>query len=294
MCTLFEGDYDIGVAALLNSLHESGFGGVVACGFRGTRPRWSDRLEEWAPLQVDLHELSTDRHFTAYKPAMMRRCLGRYAPARVYYIDPDIVVDAPWSLLQTWATGGVALVEDVFGSPRPFDPQRLQWRRHLAQARVPVRREVGDYYNAGFVGLDASCAEFLDTWERMLELAEDVVGAIGMKAGRPTDLFFTPDQDAMNMALEACEVPVHGAPRSAMGFDGWGPMMVPHAVGNPKPWHRKVLREALRARPPSRGHRAFLKYAGAPVPALPPATLRRLRVQTKAAGLVARFYRRGD
>jgi hypothetical protein len=44
-CTLGEGDYHHGVAALLNSLVRNGFTGVFVIGWRGAPPPWLDTLE---------------------------------------------------------------------------------------------------------------------------------------------------------------------------------------------------------------------------------------------------------
>ncbi len=80
LCTLFEGDYHLGTAALLNSLHRSGFIGTFVCGYRGTRPAWAGHTASLAPVRVRWIEITSPIHLTNYKPVFMRSCLHVHTP----------------------------------------------------------------------------------------------------------------------------------------------------------------------------------------------------------------------
>ena len=149
VCTLFEGHYHYGVAALANSLYRQGFLGDIYAGFRGELPSWArsavaglaDGFNNCQTLEVApgfaLHFLSldTDYHFTNYKPDFMLRLLD--GPAKdaeaIYYFDPDIVVTAPWSFFKNWVKCGVSLCEDVNSPISKNHPTRIAWRSYFKE-----------------------------------------------------------------------------------------------------------------------------------------------------------------
>ena len=86
VCTLFEGHYHYGVAALTNSLYAAGYRGVIFAGYRGDLPPWTAKAIDNSALgkggktlmiRKDLHlhfiPLSTEYHLTNYKPDFMIR-----------------------------------------------------------------------------------------------------------------------------------------------------------------------------------------------------------------------------
>lgn len=94
ICTLFEGSYHQGVAALANSLHQAGFKGRIYAGYRGALPTWAASatpldLPRWPgatvmPLAEQLSlaflPLDTQHHLTNYKPEFMLDLLAGPQP----------------------------------------------------------------------------------------------------------------------------------------------------------------------------------------------------------------------
>ncbi|PTY05440.1 hypothetical protein DB347_13750 [Opitutaceae bacterium EW11] len=305
ICTLFEGHYHLGAAALINSLHASGFRGRFICGYRGELPPWAraSRVESGSITVQDLGggfeiwfvPTAAKVHFTNYKPTFMLEMWN--GPAgdadTFFYLDPDIVVKCPWDMLQRWATGGIALCEDVNNYLPPRHPMRLAWRDWLAEQRVPlVSSELDRYYSAGFVGVPHASRDFLTLWARMIERVGASLGTLAnLKEGHATSLFHTPDQDALNIALMASSTVVNGTGPEAMDF-AHGGHILSHAIGSRKPWRGGFVRDALRGYPPSTACKAFIEHVSSPIQVFTPAEKRRLVSSLQMAALIGRFYRR--
>jgi hypothetical protein len=301
--TLFEGDYHLGVAALINSLCAAGFDGAVVCGHRGPVPPWADAARRLGPVEVDFVALDTTAHLTNYKPEFLLRVWTDLHPGaeRIYYFDPDILVRARWSFFEEWVDYGVALVEDV-NSPMPEShPRRGAWRRCLARRHQRVRRETSLYVNGGFIGLSRAQLGFLHEWREAMALVGAEIGGLersmfSFGAARP-DMespaypFSKTDQDALNIAVMTASQPVSIMGAEAMDFRPGGWTMA-HALGAEKPWRKKMLRAALAGRPPTAADRAFWSHATAPLPVFPARVIARRRCTLALAGLVGRCYRR--
>lgn len=294
VCTLFEGHYHLGVGALINSLHASGFQGRIVCGYRGAEPEWAGNARRLNGIEVRFVPVTPRVHFTHYKPVFMQECWAAHAPdaQQLYYFDPDIVVKAPWNVLERWAADGVALCEDVNSYLPARHPQRLAWADFLAARGLPARRPLDRYYNAGFVGLPRIHRHLLGTWSQIIEYAGEAIGSLAtIKVDRPTALFHTPDQDALNLALMASDVPVNGAGPEGMDFAPGGHLLS-HAIGGRKPWRGGFLRDALRGHPPGQAQKSFFRFAQSPLPLFPAGHLARLKLSLLSSALLGRVYRR--
>lgn len=303
LCTLFEGDFHHGAAALANSLARAGYRGDLWVGFRGDLPAWATPEKgaggiagsaRSGEVRVVFVRLETTMHFGCYKPDFLRRLLTEFAPdaEAVAYADPDLVVEAPWSLLEPWIHAGIALCEDVnspFGDGHPWT---VAWRAFCVRRGVTVRRTPSWYANSGFVGVPRAHAAFLDAWTRAMGFVGEEIGGLDrLKTSDPFSPFNSVDQDAFNLAVWMTDCPVHPAGRAAMAF-GPGLPFFPHALGPHKPWRGGHVGRALRGLPPAFAHKAWLRFAGGDFSSMSAGKLRRLRVGMALGSLIGRFYRR--
>lgn len=300
VCTLFEGDYHSGVAALVNSLHAHGFRGTVWAGYRGDLPPWAGGASELAVgdgLVLRFVPLTTETHFTNYKAVFALDVMERLDPAAgaVFYFDPDAFVVGRWAFYEEWVEVGVALCEDV-NSPMPdTHPIRGAWRKFCARHGLTLNRRTSSYVNAGFIGVSRAHLGFLRQWIAVLDLLkrEHNVGSILNWEGKDrTFPFFRPDQDALNMAVEASEEALSIVGKEGMGFSGGGYIMY-HSLGHPKPWAKRFVWEAVKGWPPTSADKAFLIHSAGPIAALPPGALAARRFGMLVAGAICRVVRKG-
>ncbi len=317
VCTLFEGHYHHGVAALANSLHGAGFQGDLIAGHRGPLPAWAQAgkrmpwpgpwgeacvLQVAPQLRLVFVELHTEHHLTNHKPAFMLQLLDSATPAdadALFYLDPDIVLVRPWSFFEQWVSCGVALCEDL-NSPLPENhPRRIGWRRYYAAHGLPLKFRGAEYVNGGFIGLRRELRGFLEHWEQAMQLMAHEIGSLGLALTaddryRSTGFagcFDRTDQDGLNVAIEACTLPVSVIGQEAMALKP-GPWLLPHALGAAKPWERAYLRQALEGVPPRPADKAFWQHTQGPLVTLP-AWVRWTKPTVLAlAALLGRCYRR--
>ncbi|MFZ2449502.1 MAG: hypothetical protein WAW36_03170 [Methylovulum miyakonense] len=317
ICTLFEGDYHYGVAALTNSLYANGFSGTIYAGYRGLLPKWTENAKQQAvgkwsdALVLDVAEglqlifipLTTDYHLTNYKPDFMLELLDD--PAKntdaIFYFDPDICVAEQWRFFEEWVSCGVALCEDVY-SPLPENhPRRIGWRGYFLKYNFVLKFRAPEYVNGGFVGIAKEHFSFLKLWRDLQVAMVDHIGTFAAsklsrgasyKSKGFANCFDSSDQDALNAASEATEFHLSVIGKEAMGFR-FGGTILPHAIGNGKPWQRINLTQALLGRSPRFVDKLFWKSVSTPIECFQPITVLMYRIDLILATAVSRFYRSG-
>ncbi|MBC7886702.1 MAG: hypothetical protein H7Z13_02355 [Ferruginibacter sp.] len=311
VCTLFEGNYHYGVAALSNSLYKGGFRGSIYAGYRGKLPAWSDHAKEttlfqWQGaktmkigegLQIHFLPLDTGDHFSNYKPVYMLRLFE--GPAKdaegLVYFDPDIVIKCSWDFFENWLGFGVAVVHEVISNDMPAShPIRRGWEELIKTSNRKVTSDIRSYLNGGFCGLTKSNTEFLKVWSEFIELAYSDHGhhRSQLKGHPRTTLFYCADQDAMNIAAMCCGCPISEIGPDGMDFVGGGWTMS-HATTKPKPWNNNFLMSALKGRPPSLAEHNY--WMNVLYPLAPYQNRSRIKFKIlclKIASFIGRFYRR--
>lgn len=314
VCTLFEGKYHFGVAALVNSLCANGFEGVVYAGYRGELPPWVvdasfTKIEFWnhaaamsvtQQVSVVFLRLDTDYHLTNYKPDFMLDLFAGPASddEALFYLDPDIVVNERWTYFTEWVTCGVALCEDVNSPVSENHPRRVGWRRFLDQNQMRHSFTTVQYANGGCVGVHRSKSEFLSAWKTIQERIATIVGGssvakIGMGAAFTNkgfaDCFDSTDQDALNVTIEHCDIPCSILGQEAMAFKA-GAELLPHALGPGKPWARSYIAFAIKGKPPRAVDKLYWQSVSGPIAAHSWLTIKLKRLALTMASLIGRFY----
>ena len=303
ICTLFEGDYHLGLGALVNSAFHCGYRGNVWAGYRGPLPPWARQTRDCGTyrelqvadaLSIRFVPLESGVHFTNYKPRFMLDVLGSLAPdiEALLYFDPDITIKAEWAFFEEWVRCGVALCED-FNSPwNPTHPLRLRWKEFFAPHGVQLNSTHSLFVNGGFVGLTRQNQAFLEEWLRNLELIKPHADDLRhLCLGARTLLFQVPDQDALNVTLYSTNSPVSLLGREGMDFIPGGYTMS-HAAGGAKPWRKRLLASALGGYPPTPADKGFWRNVEHPILLYPPGRLLAKRVELRAASAVGRMMRR--
>lgn len=306
ICTLFEGDYHCGLAALVNSLVVAGYAGTVWVGYRGPLPPWLGQLERLSvsdctyrvagKIRLVFLAIDTAIHFTNYKPQFMLDLFAgpAFESAYLWYFDPDIFVRCHWSFFTEWQQHGIALCQEIINNILPSDsPLRHQWMRTAEAIGFKNPRPLDHYFSGGMVGVSASHRSFLESWQRILERAEEegcdrtVFRVKGWGRVMP---FMASDQDALNVAAMYSEHPLSTMGPEAMGFSPSGFTMY-HAVG-PKPWRTPFLRSALAGIPPNESDKFFLTHVSSPICVYSKSRLCAKRIACSVAAFIGRFYRR--
>ncbi len=294
--TLAEGDFLEGACVLFNSLAQNGFDGCLVIGYRDLNafpPTAFRSLRQ--SNKVLWCKLDTPLHFTNYKPDFMRKVLGDYDDcSAITYLDPDIVVNCPFSWFSGWCEGGPAVCADVNWWMPAQHPTRREW---VSLTGLAVHNQLDLYFNGGFLSIRRQDAGFLELWQQIIRRFGDLdnpldsKGDIGVwRQGGRWLPFFTPDQDALNVALMAWDGPITSLGPDVMGFDG--PALLPHAIGSAKPWRVNYLRRAFLGQPPRLVDKLYWYHANQPIQSTSKLACCFHSISLKIASVVGRFYKR--
>lgn len=311
VCTLFEGNYHHGVAALVNSLYQHGFRGTVYAGYKGSLPPWVEKTKQvlfaenlkaeeflvTEGLSITFVKLDTDYHLTNYKPAFMLQVVDnlKHNIDSIFYFDPDIVVKCNWSFFEKWVKYGVAVVNEIISNNMDNKhPMRLIWKEIIEKCKLKVRNELNSYINAGFLGVNMDSINFIESYNLFVNYSSTLEGINLSKFTwnkDRTDPFYAKDQDALNMAAMASETTVCPYGPEGMDFIHGGSLMS-HAVGGSKPWKKNYVTSFLKGYPPSLQDKEFWRYSQGVIRSLSQRKIAIATLLIKATSFLGRFYRR--
>jgi hypothetical protein len=207
VATLFEKDHYLGVGGLINSLIANDYRGFVYVGYKGDLPKWCSGLDQISDgvfqvttsVAISFLRIESNKHLAVLKPRFLLDILALDdALDSVFYFDPDIVVKCRWSFFEEWAGYGVALCQEIIDAYMPNNhPIRCHWRAWGRQRGMACKREINQYFNSGFVGVQRRLSSFLEVWNRILiETHTAGFGAENIVRDRSMP-FSTWDQDAL-------------------------------------------------------------------------------------------------
>jgi hypothetical protein len=310
ICTLYEGHYHHGLAALSNSLYNNGFRGTIYVGFRGDLPPWATEAKDnpslnWKGgktiimaegLVLTFLPLTTKYHLTNYKPDFMMQLWegAAHNTNNMFYFDPDIVIKCNFSFYERWVKQGVALVHEITANDMTDNnPIRGLWKTIIEENDEKLNNLITSYINAGFFGLKKENIHFLKMFLKFQHLAEDryKVNLHTFDMTNRTDPFFANDQDVMNIAAMCTTAPLSEIGPEGMDFIHGG-FTMSHAIGGPKPWKKKFITAGLNGDPPSLADKAYWDNVGFPIRTFSHSTKKYKNLSIKIASFFGRFYRK--
>lgn len=310
VCTLFEKNYHYGVAALVNSLYKKGFRGAVYAGYRGALPNWCKDAREdlslnWdgaktfdvaEGLQIHFLPIKNDYNLSNYKPDFMLQLFEGSAKDKtgLAYFDPDIVIKCSWDFFEKWMSMGVALIHDITHNDMPLThPIRKGWEEIIRDSSREVTNDILSYINAGFCGVEKANLEFIRIWSEFVDLAIKKYAFDGtrFRSLPKSHIFFSGDQDALNIAAMCSGCAISEAGPEAMDFipGGW---LMSHAVGKLKPWSKNFISWSFKGRPPTLAERGYWMNVINPIQIYPMSRVKFKIRCLKIASIIGRFYRR--
>src|SRR5258708_20212566 len=242
---LFDGNYNLGAAALINSLVKANFKGLIYIGYRGALPVWVNQLKPLGcgsfsvvpDVNLRFKQVDTHMHIGYYKPIFIKEAFDNYKQTKkVYYFDVDIIIKAPWTVFSNWLESGICLcLDNSFHFLHNSHPWRKQWVK-LDSKNVLFFNNINYYFNSGFIGVERDSVILIDRWIYFINKYIEVGGDIN-RFVKDESNHLKGDQDLLNAAITISpniEISIIGT--EGMGFTIPATLML-HAIGNNKPWN---------------------------------------------------------
>lgn len=293
--TLYEGHYEKGVGALVNSLVQSSFKGKIYIGYRGNLPSWICQLDKTDQnfkigndVQLIFVLLHVDMHFGYYKPSFMKKVADENPDvASIYYFDPDIVVNAPWGFISSWTNIGVSVcLDNCF----PFVHQNHPWRREWQKlANQETKSDLNYYVNSGFIGLHRDSFRLLDRWILLTDNYKAIDGDLS-RFEKDGFRAFKGDQDLLNAAMTISP----DLTFSIIGTEGMGftdpAYLIAHAVESTKPWKNNFIKQIIvKGSKPGTAAKMFFNYCQSPIEIYTKSQLKIRKIDIKLASILGRI-----
>lgn len=312
VCTLYEKNYHLGVAVLINSLYKNGFRGDFFVGYRGSLPPWVTNTIpnitiDWkgavtfkpsTDLNVHFLPVETEMHFTNYKPYFMLEVWNKHIISipltrGICYFDPDIVNKGPWNFFERWIGYGVAVVHEIVYHDMPSShPKRYQWKTISDKSGLEIINNLNSYVNAGFVGVSSENIQFIETWISLIETSVQHFNMDCTKFNQSRNGYDTlkgADQDLLNLSLMCTTCPISEYGPEGMDFrpGGW---LMSHATGAPKPWNNNYLLQWLKGIKPSIQNKVYWEKAAGVIQCYSNFYIQKKIFMLKLSSFLSRFY----
>lgn len=272
---LYDGEYHLGVAALVNSLVKYNYKGLINIGYRGgALPFWVNQLKSTGDnyfsvtndIIIHFKEVSSNMHLGYFKPFFIKDTFDSYPTVKkLYYFDADIMVQAPWGLFSRWLDTGVCLcLDSAFHYIHHNHPWRKDWRR-LVSGRLNLLNNTSQYFNSGFLGIGRDSIVLIERWIDVTNQHIKNGGEINHFI-KDAHSSIKGDQDLLNAVITTSsdiEISVMG--KEAMGFSLPATLML-HAIGDWKPWNSSLTLHLFKhGNKPNMADKTFLKKSRYPI-----------------------------
>ncbi len=283
VCTNYEGDYDYGVGALINSLFSIGYEGKVVVLYGDFPPFWQEQLikkndkyviAEDVNIEILFRKIESEIHLCYYKPFMIYGLMKEFLDHKIYYFDPDITVLGDWKFFENWVDCGVAMCLDQCYPIMPINHPFKKDYRDLFQKLNHELVNPNDYYvNSGFIGVGPNHITLIKIWmdftNYLSETGHDLVGVMVPSVQKYRNIkrlnTICGDQDILNAALLYTKLPLSILGQEGMGFIPAG-FTMNHAANHPKPWKKNYLKEFLfNGKKFSAMDQSFLNHISSPI-----------------------------